>query len=283
MPAFHPADLRVPILGALLLVAMLVLATGCRPSGADTSRKIVITGSSTAAPLVTEIGRRYESTHPGVRVEVQTGGSSRGIADVRQGLSSLGMSSRSLTAAESGGCRVEVLARDGVAFIVHADNPMRFPTRADLRAILTGGITRWSELDGRDAPIHLVSRADGRSELELVREFFDLERGAIAATIIAGETQQALKSVITDENAITFLSLGSAEFEVERGGPIRLLPLDGVPATSESVANGRYPLQRPLLFVARVDATAEADAFLRYALSSDHDDLIARNAFVPIP
>lgn len=278
MPALRPA-----VLGALFVVAALVPATACRPSGADTSRKIVITGSSTAAPLVTEIGRRYEATHPGVRVEVQTGGSSRGIADVRQGLSNLGLSSRPLTEAESSGCRVRVLAHDGVAFIVHADNPARSPSRADLRRVLTGATTRWSELGGRDAPIHLVSRADGRSELELVREFFDLERGSIAATIIAGETQQALKSVITDENAITFLSLGSAEFEAERGGPVRLLPLDGVSATSASVASGRYPLQRPLLFITRVDATTETDAFVRYALSSEHDDLIERNAFVPIP
>ena len=47
--------------------------------------KLVLTGSSTVAPLASEIGKGFESENPGVRVDVQTGGSSRGIADARQG------------------------------------------------------------------------------------------------------------------------------------------------------------------------------------------------------
>ncbi|MDR4470912.1 MAG: hypothetical protein MRJ68_21855, partial [Nitrospira sp.] len=42
------------------------------------SGKLVITGSSTIAPLIAEIGKRFESVYPKVRVDVQTGGSSRG-------------------------------------------------------------------------------------------------------------------------------------------------------------------------------------------------------------
>ena len=36
--------------------------------------QLVITGSSTVAPLALEIGKRFESLHPGIRVDVQTGG-----------------------------------------------------------------------------------------------------------------------------------------------------------------------------------------------------------------
>ena len=42
--------------------------------------KLVLTGSSTVAPLVVEIAKGYEIEHPEARIDVQTGGSSRGIA-----------------------------------------------------------------------------------------------------------------------------------------------------------------------------------------------------------
>jgi len=39
---------------------------------------MVIPGASTLAPLITEIGKRFESLYPAVRIDVQSGGSSRG-------------------------------------------------------------------------------------------------------------------------------------------------------------------------------------------------------------
>ncbi|MGH7889036.1 MAG: substrate-binding domain-containing protein, partial [Thermodesulfobacteriota bacterium] len=58
--------------------------------------KLVLTGSSTVAPLAAEIGKRFEAQHPDVRIDVQTGGSSRGVADARQELADIGMVSRAL-------------------------------------------------------------------------------------------------------------------------------------------------------------------------------------------
>jgi phosphate transport system substrate-binding protein len=36
--------------------------------------KLVMTGASTLAPLIAEIGKRFESLYPGVRIDVQSGG-----------------------------------------------------------------------------------------------------------------------------------------------------------------------------------------------------------------
>lgn len=267
------------------LLPVVLLAAGCIGSigcgrGGDAER-LVLTGSSTLAPLVGEIGKRYEMAHPQVRIDVQTGGSSRGIADVASGLSDLGLSSRDLTADEAKTRRSRIVARDGVAFIVHRSNPVSSLTREELRQIFRGQSKNWRTFGGEDRGITVVNRAEGRSELKLVRGYLGLDRGEIQATLLAGETQQALKSVIGDPSALTYLSLGSAEFEVERGGAIRLLPLDGVPATSLAVADGRYPLQRPLLFVIPAELSQAAHAFLEFACSPEHEDLVRRHAFVP--
>ncbi|MEZ4463171.1 MAG: substrate-binding domain-containing protein [bacterium] len=56
-------------------------------------------------------------------MDVQAGGSSRGIADARQGAADVGMVSRALKA-EEGDLTATPIARDGIALIVHRDNPI---------------------------------------------------------------------------------------------------------------------------------------------------------------
>ena len=62
------------------------------------------------------MGKRFEELHPGVRVDVQTGGSSRGVNDTRQGLNDIGMVSRPLKGDESD-LHGFAIARDGVSII----------------------------------------------------------------------------------------------------------------------------------------------------------------------
>lgn len=87
------------VLGAVLTILLLgvPVSAGAQAIAADPpTGKPMITGSSTIAPLIAEIGKRFESFHPKVRVDVQTGGSSRGITDAKQGLADIGLSSRLL-------------------------------------------------------------------------------------------------------------------------------------------------------------------------------------------
>jgi len=279
---------------AFLLTLLTMALTACsdRPSasaadGADGAEgaltgRITITGSSTMAPLVNAIGKRFESQHPDVRVDVQTGGSSRGIADAQRGTADIGMSSRALTDAEREGVATHVLANDGVCFIVHRDNPVTELTSKQLVDIYRGEVESWSAVGGRDAPITVINRADGRSELKLVTRHFDIQPKDIAADVIAGENQQGIKLVAGDPNAITYMSVGTSEYEANAGTAIRLLPLDGVPASTKTVGSGTFPLTRPLVLITRPEPSPLMQAFLDFALSGAVDDLVREHSFVPL-
>ncbi|PIP93414.1 MAG: ABC transporter substrate-binding protein, partial [Bdellovibrio sp. CG22_combo_CG10-13_8_21_14_all_39_27] len=52
---------------------------------ANAGEKVIITGSSTIAPVISDLAKIYEGKHSKVRIDVQTGGSSRGILDARKG------------------------------------------------------------------------------------------------------------------------------------------------------------------------------------------------------
>ncbi|MEM7409845.1 MAG: phosphate ABC transporter substrate-binding protein [Myxococcota bacterium] len=249
------------------------------PGPSALAGKLTLSGSSTLAPLAAEIGKRFEASHPGVRIDVQTGGSSRGIADAHSGRVDIGMSSRALTTSEGAATREHVVARDGVAFAVHADNPVQALSGDQLLAIYRGELTRWSEVGGDDAPIVVVDRAEGRSELSLVADYFGVVPSAFRAGLVCGETQHCVKTLVGNPYAIAYLSVGAAEFERDRGAPLRLLALDGVPASRDSVASGAYPLGRPLLFVTRASSPL-SEAFLALALSPEVADLVSGQAFV---
>src|SRR5207253_2388920 len=108
------------------------------------------------APLAGEIGKRFEARHPGVRVDVQTGGSARGASDLRQGLNDIGMLSRPLNDDEKD-LHAFAIANDGVCIILHKSNPVAALSDAQVVDIYTGKTTNWKDVGGRDATITVVN------------------------------------------------------------------------------------------------------------------------------
>ena len=274
----------------------LAVVSGCNVSefgGSSTKRdanglqgKLVMTGSSTVAPLAQQIAARFEKLHPDVRIDVQTGGSSRGIRDAQTGAADIGMSSRVLKPDETKSVETTVIAWDGVAFVVHQDNDIDQLSIEQLREIYTGKIMSWDKVGGAKERIVVSNRANGRSELDLVCDYLKLKPGDIKADIVDGETQQSLKTVINNKKAITYTSVGAAQDAIDRGEKIKLLPLGNVPASPASVQSGDFPLARPLVLISKDDASGNADkadlikAFIKFATSDQVSDDVAGLGYV---
>lgn len=271
----HPGSLG-RVIGALVASALVV--SGCARSGGE---KLVVTGSSTMAPVVAELAERYERAHPGLRIDVQSGGSSRGISDVRTGLADIGMVSRELEESESD-LHADPIARDGIGIIVNARNRVAALTKPQVVAIYRKEIVNWQELGGVDAPIVVVHKAEGRATLAVFLEYFGLESPEVRADVIAGENEQAIKTVAGSESAIGYVSIGTAAVDIEHGVPIRLLAADGVPATLENLRRGEYPLARPLLLVTLSPPAGRVRDFVVYLHSPAAAEVFERQHFAQV-
>jgi phosphate transport system substrate-binding protein len=243
--------------------------------------KLVLTGSSTVAPLAAEIGKRFESEHPDVRVDVQTGGSSRGIADARTGVANIGMASRSLKEEEKD-LQAFAIARDGIGIILHKENSLKSLSNQQVIDIYTGKINNWQQVSGKNAPITVVNKAEGRSTLELFLGYFKLKNSDIKSSVVIGDNQQGIKTVAGNPNAIGYVSIGTAEFSINNGDPIKLLPLNGVAATTENVRDGMFPLSRPLNLVTKTQPTGLEQAFIEFAQSPQVHEIVKKQDFVPV-
>ncbi|MCA3241484.1 MAG: phosphate ABC transporter substrate-binding protein [Burkholderiales bacterium] len=251
---------------------------GCGRPAADEQRMSVV-GSSTIAPLMGEIAKLHEVRHPGTRVDVQTGGSTRGVVDVRTGVAHVGMVSRALKPDEADLQRV-LIARDGVGVIVHGSNPVKALSRDQVASVYRGAIRNWRELGGPDLPISVISKAEGRSTLEVFSGYFAVPYKEIKAQLVIGDNQQGIQAVAASPGAIGYVSIGSAEFEARQGTPIRLVAIDGQSASTAAVAAGTYAVVRELNLVFKPDAGPAVQALLATARSADAARVVEAQFFV---
>lgn len=278
MKRFHP---WLPALLAILAL------TGCGreapPSAhapAPLSGRLLITGSTTMLPLVQAIAERFRALHPAVIIEVQGGGSSRGIADPREGKADIGMAARVLHEKESD-LVGHAIARDGVALIVHRSNPVQALSDEQVAAIFTGKLRDWREVGGTPGAIRVVSRPEGRGSTDLFTRYYKIDAAQIRAAAYIGDNAAMIADVATHPQTIAFMSASESYRSAQKGEPIRQLTIGGAAASSLSIKTGQYPLTRPLMLVTKGPPQGLANAFIKFALSPQINDLVLAHGFVP--
>lgn len=267
--------IRYPIVCLLLGTACL----GCqRPE--RKVHNLVLTGSSCMTPLLRDIGKRFQESHPDVHVDVQSRGSARGATDARQGLADIGMVARSLKPDESM-LHATPIARDGMCLIVHRTNLVKSLSDDQMVRMYTRAASNWKQVGGPDRPIALVQIADGRALQELFLDHFKLKSTQIRADALVQDSEQAIQAVAERPGAIAYVSCSRSE-SVGENVPIRMLSCGGIAPSLEHVRNGTYPLSRSLNLVTREEPGSLAREFIDFARSNAAVDLIEKYHFVTL-
>ncbi len=246
--------------------------------GAET---LLLTGSSTAAPLLSEIGLVFEKKFPKIKVEVQTGGSTKGLTDLRQGLNDIGMLSRDLKPDENDVIS-HLIAIDGLVFAVHKKNSVKKLTTEQIKKIYKGEVTNWKDVGGPDRKITVISKAEGRAALDLFVQQFGVKSSEIKAQSIVGDNEHGLKLVKGDENAIAYLSVSTVDTSVKAGESVSAISLDGVDATPANLKNGSYKFARSIILVTNTKTKPIAMDLVKLAQSNDVTKLIEKLGFVTV-
>lgn len=268
---------RRPKSQGLFLAALALLAVPW--FAAAQMSTLVVTGSSTLYPLMTDIVQRFESASPGVKVELGSGGSGKGIADLRAGTADIAMVSRQLLENERD-LFAFPLCRDGAAIVVHRSNPLNGLRSQQLAALLTGAASDWKQLGARPGAVRLAWRTEGQAIPELLLNQLKLRPEQIRSHTIIFENADAIAFVAGDRNAVTVAALGVAERGVKSGLAIKLLAYEGVPASTRAVRDHTYPLSRPLTLVTRTPPKGLAKRLIDYAGSRAMADLHEKHGFV---
>lgn len=257
------------------VASIVALFMSVAPSFGGLTGRIVIAGYGPELPVMQDLGRAFEKSHPGTAIDFQWDRTVKAVELVKAGEAQLAVTDRPDPA-----LKATPIAWEGIAVIVNFANPVSEVTTEQVKALLTGKITRWSDLDGGDQTVEVLPRAPENN----------VQAGLEASLGITGRFQASGKPLQTDEKtlravsgrdrAISYLSLAAALKAQEDGIPIRILTVDKVEPGQPTVQSGAYKLRRPVLLLSAAQPDPLTEAFLQFVTSPDGQKLL-RPAYVP--
>lgn len=226
-----------------------------------------------------------------LRIEIDAHGTSTGFTALEQGDADLAAASRPIKDSElvaldklgdlKSAEAEQVIAIDGVAVIVHPDNPVRQLSTEQLARVFAGEIHDWSTLGLGHGPIHLYARDEQSGTWDTFKELVLTPRGkSLAANARRLESSEQLSDQVShDPQAIGFIGLPyvrqARALAIGDGAAQAMAPTISLIATED------YPLSRRLYFyLPPARSNPWAQALVRFTQSDKGQAIVARYGFV---
>lgn len=174
----------------------------------------------------------------------------------------------------------------GFVFIVNKDNPVNNLTFEQVQKIYTGEITNWSEVGGNDAPIIAYQRPTGSGSqtamLSLVMK--DRQIATPPTEQVRGEMGELIDAVAEYDNAEN--AIGYSYFyyvnTMYKRDTIKMLSIDGITPSIETIKDGTYPIFTNGFIVTRTDADENTLKWVNAVLSERGGKIIEDLGYVPV-
>jgi len=242
---------------------------------------LTIAGSTTVLPISQLCSEKFMDANPEINISVRGGGSGVGIAAIIDGTIDIADSSRPiknkelLLAKQKGRSLKEIaVARDGLAIIVNPSNPVKNLTPEQIRDIYTGKIDNWKTVGGPNLAIVVVSRDTSSGTYEsfgtLVLKGAKLKEGAI----MTASSKAVATTVEETPGAIGYIGVGFISDE------LKVLSVNGLTASKESVRNGTYKFNRFLYMYVNGEPKGNVKKFIDFVLSEAGQKLVEEAGYV---
>jgi phosphate transport system substrate-binding protein len=266
---------------------LLFLTTMLAAAGAvQAQSKLVIKGSDTlGAKLVPQLAEAYKAKNPGVSFEIAAEGSSTGIAAIIDRTAQIGMSSRraketeaSLATAKGVTLKQTIVAFDGIGVIVNANSPVAKLTKRQVEQIFAGDITDWSAVGGASGKISVYTRNTSSGTYQDFKDLAMNKRDYAPSSQKMAGNEQIAAEVAKNPSGIGYVGLAYI-----RDPGIKVVAIDGVLPSKESVLAKKYPYARPTFYYTDGTPEGEAAKFLDFTLSAEGKAIVEQVGFVAPP
>lgn len=269
------------LLGAALVAAL--CACGGEPSNQGAGSEVIqVDGSSTVFPISEAAAEQFGASQTGAaRVAVGESGTGGGFRKFCRGETQVQGASRPILAEEMQACAatgvayVETpIAFDGLTIVVHPSNALSNISMAELRRAwepaAQGAVTNWRQINPRWPDLGLQLFGAGTAS-----GTFDYFTEAVVGTAKSSRTDYTP----TEDDNVTVTGVagnpgamgyfGYAYFDQNRTR-VKALSVNGVAPSPETIADGSYPLSRPLFVYFNAEALRrpQVQRFAQYLLAN---------------
>ena len=227
-----------------------------------------VAGSTSMQPLVKALAQAYTQRHQHVTITVEGQGSLVGIELVRQGQADIAMAA--CPKPEDPSLWSVPIALDGIAIVVHPQNRVEELTMLQLRDIFFGWVGDWKEVGGQAGDITVVSREDGSGTRVVFEDLVMTGKRVTPMAVVMPSSQAVVEYVAEHPEAIGYVSMGYLSDQV------KILRIEGVAPTPESVCSGDYHLFRPFFLITHGEPAGETRDFIDFALNPVGQSIVGR-------
>lgn len=266
---------------ALTLIIAGTLA-GCGGEGNGGPSEVVtlsVSGSTTVTPIMQSVAEVYEAAD----LEVSGTGSGDGITALIDGRADVAMASRKMKdkekqdASAKGLKPVEVvIARDGIAIVVHPSNPVSGLTLQQVKDIFLGKITNWKQVGGPDRQIVPVTRDSSSGTFEVFEELVMDKEPIVSGAVTQNSNGTVRSAVAESEGAVGYVGLGYVD------ETLKALAIDGTVPSNDSINNGSYKIARDLNLYYPEGASQAVLDLVKFILGQDGQKIVADEGFIPL-
>lgn len=254
-----------------LAVALLAISCG-QPLATPVPVFVAVDGSMDMVELVNALSSRYESTVENVRFEVEGHGSSYGLSALQRGQADVAMVAGSAGEWEDG-LQTTAIARDGIAVVVHPNNGLDGVGLIQLQALFSGRAYEWLAVGGSATlgSVQPISREEGSGARAAFESLSMGDEGVTPRAMLLTSPQAVVDYVAAHPSAIGYVSMAQVT------PAVKVLKVEGVLPTPETVGQGTYPLTRELFLVAREPMRAEVQSWIEYCGSPAGQQVVGQS------
>ncbi len=273
---------------AVGLVCGLGLLSGCggdkkeapAAAGGNTSISGTVTasGSSALLPFLKAGQEEFYKKYEKVTVNLSAGGSFTGQNQVASGSVQIGNSDVELQdSLKDKGLTEHMLVGIPFVFITNKDVSVDNLTRQQYVDILSGKVTNWKDVGGKDQKITAIGRSSSSGS-----------RATIAKVVLQG-AKFTDNTVIQDSNGAVRAAVGSTPGSIGyvdaayADSSVKTLAYDGAKYSLDAVASGKYPVYTFGRMFTKGQPTGAVKAFIDFVTGSEFQTQYAeKSGFIPL-
>jgi len=266
---------KVGRIGLTCALAVCVLfAVGWEPGPSASERAVRAKGSHALVLAVEDLSTGFRQEVNACQVVVSGGGTEKAIRDFLVKGVEIVLAARDLTDEERSEAKSKgiqpsnrVVAWDGIGVIVHPQNPVKDLTLAQLARIFSGDCTSWKEVGGPDWPITILLISPEHAAHSLFRTKCMANRPYAADAVVRNSWGRITSRVSATRTSIGLCIANKAQ---DAAAMVKLVPLridesqQPVALSRETIADGSYPIRRPLSFIWDASAGSCTKQFIEY-------------------
>jgi phosphate transport system substrate-binding protein len=294
----------IAILISAGLLPLLFTGISCGPEEGEspTRGNLHVVTAESVSPVVTKVADEFNRLYPNAHVSLSVATTREAIVSMLNSEVKVIVSARELNSEEQevvakNGLYVEALriAYDGIAVVVHPSNPVNRLSLEELRAITTGKIKSWRNLQprARKSPeIFVAVGGPNTSEYEVIKTKVARDEPFTDRIYPCSTSTQVLKLVrqrpeaigfvgtawlLQDSAGVKVLEIGTEEYHLDANGRMVRF-FDPHPA---HIYREFYPLRRTIYLYSREKGYGLGAGFISFAASGPGQKIFLDNGLVP--